>query len=186
MINSPHAAGRRPQRAGIVPPLVLAVAVGWAAGCGRTVPPTAAPAVAAPAPAFADQLAAVRAGVATAIHVADRPLESHEWESLRGLAELRELVLDRGRADDSRADVIGSLVPGEVDLVSFEVREILLRLCRCGSSQTRVVFNLPTLAVIILLLPVVILRNGKKRLLSLSLGAFDNGRNELLQKSFNS
>jgi len=110
VINSPHAAGRRPQRAGIVPPLVLAVAVGWAAGCGRTVPPTAAPAVAASAPAFTDQLAAVRAGVGTAIHVADRPLESDEWEALRGLAELRELVLDRGRADDSRADVIGSLV----------------------------------------------------------------------------
>lgn len=37
------------------------------------------------------------------------PLRDHEWESLRGLAGLRELVLMSGRADDSRAEILASL-----------------------------------------------------------------------------
>jgi len=40
---------------------------------------------------------------------AEEPLSAAEWESLRGLAGLRELVLQGGVADDSRADVLASL-----------------------------------------------------------------------------
>ena len=45
------------------------------------------------------QTAGVRAGQSARI-VAATPPTAAEWESLRGLAGLRELVLDRGVADD--------------------------------------------------------------------------------------
>jgi hypothetical protein len=54
------------------------------------------------------QIAAVRAGDAHTI-VAAVPLTDAEWESLRGLADLRELVLEQGRADDSRAEIVATL-----------------------------------------------------------------------------
>jgi len=41
--------------------------------------------------------------------VATAPLTAAEWEALRGLAGLRELVLAAGRADDARADILASL-----------------------------------------------------------------------------
>ena len=56
-----------------------------------------------------DQIAAVRAGEAHTI-VAAAPLTDAEWESLRGLAGLRELVLEQGRADDSRAEILATLM----------------------------------------------------------------------------
>ena len=55
-----------------------------------------------------DQIAAVRADDAHAI-VAAVPLTDAEWESLRGLAGLRELVLEQGRADDDRAEILATL-----------------------------------------------------------------------------
>jgi len=67
---------------------------------------------------FETQVAAVRAGSATRI-VADAPLTAAEWESLRGLAGLRELVLRRGVADDARAEILATL-PGIERLVLRE------------------------------------------------------------------
>ena len=57
---------------------------------------------------LAAQVAAVTAGTATRIAVAE-PLSDAEWESLRGLAGLRELVLNGGVADDSRAELLATL-----------------------------------------------------------------------------
>lgn len=54
------------------------------------------------------QIAAVRAGEADAI-VASAPLADLEWESLRGLAGLRELVLEQGEAGDARAEILSTL-----------------------------------------------------------------------------
>jgi hypothetical protein len=54
------------------------------------------------------QIAAVSAGEAHTV-VAAAPLTDAEWESLRGLASLRELVLEQGRADDGRAAILATL-----------------------------------------------------------------------------
>lgn len=67
---------------------------------------------------FEPQLAAVRAGTSARI-VADAPLTAPEWESLRGLVGLRELVLRRGVADDARAEIFATL-PGIERLVLRE------------------------------------------------------------------
>ena len=56
-----------------------------------------------------DQTAAVRAGAADRIVAATPPTDA-EWESLRGLTGLRELVLEQGSADDGRADILATLV----------------------------------------------------------------------------
>lgn len=55
-----------------------------------------------------NQIAAVRAGDSARI-VASAPLSATDWESLRGLAGLRELVLERGVADDGRAAILATL-----------------------------------------------------------------------------
>ena len=55
-----------------------------------------------------DQIAAVRAGEAHTV-VAAVPLTDAEWESLRGWAGLREIVLEQGRADDGRAEILATL-----------------------------------------------------------------------------
>jgi hypothetical protein len=54
------------------------------------------------------QIAAVSVGEAQTI-VAAAPLKDAEWESLRGLPGLRELVLERGRADDGRVEILATL-----------------------------------------------------------------------------
>jgi hypothetical protein len=54
------------------------------------------------------QIAAVRTGGADTV-VAAAPLTDAEWESLRGLTGLRELVLEQGRADDGRAAILATL-----------------------------------------------------------------------------
>jgi len=61
------------------------------------------------------QIAAVRAGDADTI-VAAVPPSDAEWESLRGLSGLRELVLEQGSADDARAEILATL-PGLERLV---------------------------------------------------------------------
>lgn len=55
-----------------------------------------------------DQIAAVGAGAADTV-VARAPLTHAEWESLRGRTSLRELLLEQGRADDSRAEILATL-----------------------------------------------------------------------------
>jgi hypothetical protein len=76
-------------------------------GCGS--PGAAGPVSAAGGPAtFADQVAAVRRGDASRL-VIDRPPTDAEWESLRGLAGLREIVLAAGGVDDSRAGMLATL-----------------------------------------------------------------------------
>jgi len=90
--------------------LTLAVALASLFGCG----PSGAKIIIEPNAGQAArldlsvQIAAVRAGDAHTI-VAAVPLTDAEWESLRGLADLRELVLDQGTADDSRAEILATL-----------------------------------------------------------------------------
>ena len=67
---------------------------------------------------FEPQLEAVRRGESSRI-VADSPLGDTEWESLRGLTGLRELVLRRGVADDAKAEILATL-PGIERLVLRE------------------------------------------------------------------
>jgi hypothetical protein len=55
-----------------------------------------------------DQITAVRVGDANRI-VSAAPLTDAEWESLRGLTGLRELVLEHGSADDGRAEILATL-----------------------------------------------------------------------------
>lgn len=93
--------------------LGLVVLVG-VIGCSRPSPPADTPAYVRQ-PTFVEQLAAVRDGRATSI-TADRPLSADEWESLRGLEGLTELVLLAGRADDPHAELIATL-PGLERLV---------------------------------------------------------------------
>lgn len=59
-------------------------------------------------PPVAVQIADVRTGKSMRV-IAECPLSDAEWESLRGLAGLRALVLERGVADDGRVDVVASL-----------------------------------------------------------------------------
>jgi len=54
------------------------------------------------------QIARVRDGEADRIIAAAPPTDA-EWDSLRGLAGLRELVLEQGRADDGRAEILATL-----------------------------------------------------------------------------
>jgi len=54
------------------------------------------------------QTADVRTGKSMRV-IAECPLSDAEWESLRGLAGLRELVLERGVADDGRAELFATL-----------------------------------------------------------------------------
>ena len=86
--------------------LVGGVMVATSNGCGRRVadstPPSAAEAT------VVEKAADIRGGNGSRI-VAATPLTDSEWESLRGLAGLRELVLQAGRADDARADILASL-----------------------------------------------------------------------------
>lgn len=77
-------------------------ALGCGNGTARMGPPAAHPKI------VAQQVAAVRAGDAARI-VAASPLADAEWESLRGLGGLRELVLEQGVADDGRAEVFATL-----------------------------------------------------------------------------
>lgn len=83
-------------------PLALIVSAAVLAGCG--VPAATHVGIAA----FEPQLEAVREGESSRI-VADSPLTEAEWESLRGLSGLRELVLRRGVADDAKAEILATL-----------------------------------------------------------------------------
>ncbi|MFZ4732019.1 MAG: hypothetical protein ACOYK7_05715, partial [Pirellulales bacterium] len=74
-------------------------------GCGGA----ASRAVLPDGPALAAQVAAVRAGTATTIHLTGALSGAEAWESLRGLGGLRELILDRGRADDAAATILATL-----------------------------------------------------------------------------
>ena len=82
--------------------LGAAVIATWAAtvvvGCGS--PATYSAAAGKAAPPFAEQLRAVREGESDRIEVAASP-GPDDWESLRGLAGLRVLVLGRGVAGDA-------------------------------------------------------------------------------------
>ncbi len=59
-------------------------------------------------PPFAEQVLAVREGRADRIEAA-APLGPDDWESLRGLAGLRVLVLEQGVAGDAEAEILASL-----------------------------------------------------------------------------
>lgn len=103
-------------------------------GCGR-VAPSPPPAAAVPE-SVAAQVAAVRAGRSSRI-VASAPLTDADWESLRGLDGLKELVLERGRADDGRAGILATLP----DIERLVLRESPLtdagfaRLAECRSLR---------------------------------------------------
>lgn len=77
-----------------------------AAGCGPPSAPTGGERPEARA-AFADQLAAIRAGRGARLVVTEPP-DPQAWESLRGFAGLREVVVERG-ADDQAAAILATL-----------------------------------------------------------------------------
>jgi len=118
--------------------LALAVALASLFGCGPSgakilIEPTAGQAARLD---VGVQIAAVRAGDAHAI-VAAASLTDAEWESLRGLAGLRELVLEQGRTDDDRAEILATLT----GLERLVIRESPLtdtgfrRLAECGELR---------------------------------------------------
>lgn len=79
-------------------------------GCGPVEPigTTASPVVTMADHGVEEQIAAVRSGDSDVV-VAREPLSDTAWESLRGLAGLRELVLEQGRADDHQAEILATL-----------------------------------------------------------------------------
>ena len=83
---------------------VVAIAAGNGCGPNGFDPPASLTAVAT----VAEQAGHVRAGRGDRV-VAATPLTESEWESLRGLAGLKELLLQAGRADDARAKILASL-----------------------------------------------------------------------------
>ena len=90
--------------------LALAVALVSLFGCGPSgskniIEPTAGQAARLDVD---HQIAAVHAGEADTV-IAAVPLTDAEWESLRGLTGLRELVLEQGSADDDRAEILATL-----------------------------------------------------------------------------
>lgn len=112
---------------------LLPLAAAWTLGCGMSPPAGNGLAPTTVAQSFGAQVAAVRDGEATGI-TAEQPLSAADWESLRGLAGLRELVLRAGVADDVRAKVLAT-VP---DLERLVLRESplsdagFLEIARCS------------------------------------------------------
>jgi hypothetical protein len=70
------------------------------------------------------QVTAVRNGATSRIEVR-QPLTDAEWESLRGLAGLEELILHAGVADDTRASVLATLP---------DIRRLVLRASPLGDA----------------------------------------------------
>jgi hypothetical protein len=86
--------------------VVVAIVITAGVGCGSP-QPVLGPAVEATAP-FTAQVAAVRRGVSSRIET-NLPPTAAEWESLRGLPGLRELVLRAGVARDDEAAILATL-----------------------------------------------------------------------------
>ena len=108
----------------------------------RDPPPATRPAEGA---AVALQIAAVGAGEARRLTVADRPLTDQEWQAIARLETLEELVLERGRADVGDAEILAGL-PRLRRLVLREsplTDEGLRQLARCRELQD---LNLPQAA----------------------------------------
>ena len=90
----------------VVTRLVLAVTAVVAGGCRHSARPPHA--VSSAAADFADQVTAVREGRTDRIETAS-PTTTADWKSLRGLAGLRVLVLERGVVGDSEAEILATL-----------------------------------------------------------------------------
>ena len=96
-------------------------------------------------PTVAAQIAAVQAGEATRLRVADRPLSAEEWQEVARLKALEELTLERGRADDTHAAIVAEL-PRLRKVVLREsplTDEGLRQMARCRTLET---INLPQAA----------------------------------------
>jgi len=78
-----------------------------AVGCGPVGAPSRDAAV-VPRGAVAAQMIAIREGRATQLR-ADEPLTEAEWEMLGACRGVREIVLERGMADDRRVAVVAAL-----------------------------------------------------------------------------
>ena len=97
-------------RGNATPVVLLAM---FASGCGSARLPEPA------TPSLDGQIAAVRAGRTSTITLPDPVTHAGEWAKLRGLAGLRELVAERGHADDTVAAILAT-VP---DLTRIVLRE---------------------------------------------------------------
>jgi hypothetical protein len=93
-----------------------------AAGCDGCAPSEAKRAP--ETPSIAAQVTAVRNGAASRIEARQPPTDA-EWESLRGLAGLQELILHAGVADDTRAEVLATLP---------DIRRLVLRASPLGDA----------------------------------------------------
>jgi len=94
----------------------LALTLGAASlvGCGfATHDPTGEPSAAAArggkSEANSDVNSHSKSDTNSDVIIARAPLTDAEWESLRGRTSLRELLLEQGRADDSRAEILATL-----------------------------------------------------------------------------
>lgn len=90
----------------VVASLILAVTTIITGGCQPS--PRSPHSVPSAAADFADQVRAVREGRTDRIESA-LPTTAADWESLRGLAGLRVLVLERGVAGDTEAEILATL-----------------------------------------------------------------------------
>jgi hypothetical protein len=118
----------------VVAGLILAAQALLASGCGG--PAVDRRPAGAGALPFAEQVRAVREGRADRIDATQKP-SAAEWESLRGLAGLRVLVLERGVAGDTEAEILATLP----DIERLVLRQSPLSdagfaaLAGCGSLQ---------------------------------------------------
>jgi hypothetical protein len=90
----------------IVARLILAVSAMITGGCRPS--PRSLHSVSSAAADFADQVRAVREGRTDRIEAVS-PMTAADWESLRGLAGLRVLVIERGVAGDTEAEILATL-----------------------------------------------------------------------------
>jgi hypothetical protein len=105
-----------------------------ALGCSG--PPADRGATKSAVPGFDDRVAAVRAGTSDRIE-ATAPLGPSDWKSLRGLAGLRVLVLDRGVAGDAEAAILATLP---------DVERLVLRESPLSDAGFRALANCRSLA----------------------------------------
>jgi hypothetical protein len=86
--------------------LALTLGAATLVGCGfATHDTTGGPSAAAARGGESD----VNSDVNSDVIIASAPLTDAEWETLRGRTNLRELLLEQGRADDSRAEILATL-----------------------------------------------------------------------------
>ena len=118
--------------------------------------------------------------------VVSNGIASHVQEGTRFIGgEPRFTIVDALLAEGHVNQIsVAIALPDETLAVMIERREILLRLIRRGGTETLVVLDVPTRRAVLSFLPRFILGHGVEHLGLLALRRFDDGRDELEQKSW--